>query len=65
MRGLFTLTSNTCFSGRLAEAEATVAQIKKYLPHLRSSHLRQSFRVLRPADMAAVERTIAFIGLPE
>jgi TolB-like protein/class 3 adenylate cyclase/Tfp pilus assembly protein PilF len=65
IRGLFTLTGNTYFSGQLAEAEATVAQIKQYHPHFRSSHLRQAYRVRRPADMAAVERAIAFIGLPE
>jgi adenylate cyclase len=65
IRGLFTLTSNTYLSGQLVEAKATVAQIRQNHPHLRSSHLRRTFPVRRPADIAAVERTIAFIGLPE
>ena len=65
IRGLFTLTGNTYFSGRLAEAEATVALIKLHHSHLRSSHLRLAYRVRRPADMEAVERIIAFISLPE
>jgi hypothetical protein len=65
IRGLFVLTCNTYLSGQLAEAEAAAAQIKQYHPHLRSSHFRQLFCVQPPDDMAAVERTIAFIGLPE
>jgi TolB-like protein/class 3 adenylate cyclase len=65
IRGLFTLTSNTYLSGQITEAEATAAQIKQCHPHLRSSHLRQSFRVERATDMVAVERTIEFIGLPD
>jgi adenylate cyclase len=65
IRGLFTLTGNMYFSGQLAEAEAAVTQIKQYHPHLRSSHLRQAYRTRRSTDMAAVERIIAFIGLPE
>ena len=63
--GLFGLIGNTYLAGRLTEAEATVAQIKQFHPHLRSSHLRQTFRVRRPTDVEVVERTIAFIGLPE
>ena len=65
LRGLFTLTSNLYLAGRLAEAEATVALIKQYHPHLKSPHLRQSFRVRQPADMSIVERVVTFIGLPE
>ena len=65
LRGLFTLTSNLYLAGRLAEAEATVALIKQYHPHLKSPHLRQSFRVRQPADMSIVERVLTFIGLPE
>jgi adenylate cyclase len=65
IRGFLTLTSNTYLSGQLPEAQAAVTLMKQYHPHLRSSHLRQAFRVRRPADMAVVERTIAFMGLPE
>jgi adenylate cyclase len=65
IRGLFTLISNTYLSGQLAEAEATVALIKQYHPHLRSSRLRQIFHFRRPEDMAAIERVIAFIGLSD
>jgi adenylate cyclase len=65
IRGLFVLTCNTYLSGQLAEAEAAAAKIKQYHPHLRSSHFRQLFPVRPPDDMAAVERAIAFIGLPE
>ncbi len=63
--GLLNLTGSNYFSGQLAEAEAAAAQIKRYHPHLRAPHLRQSFLLQRPADIAARERTIAFIGLPE
>jgi len=65
IRGLFTLTANTHSSGRLAEAEAAVALIKQHHPHLRSSHLRQAYRVRRPADMEAVERVITFVDVPD
>jgi adenylate cyclase len=51
IRGLFTLTANTYFSGRLAEAQAVAALIKRHHAHLRSFHLRQAYRVRPPADM--------------
>ena len=63
--GLFALVGNTYLAGRLPEAKETVAQMKQYHPHLRSSHLRRLFVVRRPADIETVARIIAFIGLPE
>ena len=65
IRGLFTLTGSAYLSGQLAEAEAAVGQIKKFHPHLKSSHLREAYRTRRAIDTAAVERVIQFIGLPE
>jgi adenylate cyclase len=65
IRGLFILTGSALFGGKLAEAEETVARIKLLFPHLRSSQLRQVYRVRKPEQMAIVERTIAGIGLPE
>jgi TolB-like protein len=65
IRGLFLLTGGTYLSGQLTETDMAVAHIKQYHPHLRSSHLRQAYRVARPADMAVVEQVIAVRGLPE
>jgi hypothetical protein len=59
------LIGNTYLSGQLTQANAVVAEIKQFHPHLRSSHLRQAYRVRRAADMAVVEQIIAAIGLPE
>jgi len=65
IRGLFLLAGSAYFSGQLANAEAAAAQIKQCYPLLRSAQLRRVFWVKRPADMEVIERTIAFIGLPE
>ncbi len=65
IRGLFVLTGSKYLSGQLADAEATAAQIKHHYPLLRSAQLRQVFWMKRPVDMQVVERTIAFIRLPE
>jgi adenylate cyclase len=65
IRGLFTLAANDCLGGRLEEAEATAAQIKQRFPNLRSSHLRRAYYVKPAADMAKVERAIAFVGLSD
>jgi len=65
IRGLFTLLANDCLAGRLSEAEAMAAEIRRRFPHLRSSHLRQAYYVKPAANMARIERAIAFIGLPD
>jgi hypothetical protein len=62
VRGLFSLTGNAYLSDQLAEA---CGLMKEHYPNLRSSDLRRAFWVRRPADREIVERTIAFIGLPE
>jgi adenylate cyclase len=65
IRALYILTGCLTLSGRSAEAADAIARIKQFYPQLRSTHLRRTYRVNRPEDMAIAERIIAAIGLPE
>jgi len=65
IRALFILTGATYLAGHEADAIKVAAQIKQHYPNMRSSRLRQAYRVKRPQDMEVVEKTVAFIGLPE
>ena len=65
IRALFVLIGNTFLGGQSEETENKIASFKQLFPHVRSSDLRQAYRVRKPEHMELVERTIARIGLPE
>jgi adenylate cyclase len=65
IRALYILAGCLTLSGHSAEAADPIARIKQFYPQLRSTHLRETYRVNRPQDMAIAERIIAAIGLPE
>ena len=65
IRGLFILIGNVFLDGEMEETERMIENLKHLFPHVRSSHLRQTYRVRKREHMAILERIIARIGLPE
>ena len=65
IRGLFILIGNVFLDGEMEETESLIENFKHLFPHVRSSDLRQTYRVRKREHMATVERIIARIGLPE
>jgi tetratricopeptide (TPR) repeat protein len=65
IRGLFILIGNVFLDGQMEETESMIENFKHLFPHVRSSHLRQTYRVRKREYMAIVEHIIARIGLPE
>jgi len=64
-RGLFILIGNVFLDGDMEETGRLIDNFKRLFPHVRSSDLRQTYRVRKREHMAAIERVIARIGLPE
>jgi len=64
-RGLFILIGNVFLDGDMEETGRLIDDFKRLFPHVRSSHLRQTYRVRNRDHMATLERVIARIGLPE
>ena len=64
-RGLFILIGNVFLGGDMEETGRLIDNFKRLFPHVRSSDLRQTYRVRKREHMAAIERVIARIGLPE
>jgi TolB-like protein/class 3 adenylate cyclase len=65
VRGLFILIGNVFLDGEMEETESLIENFKHLFPHVRSSDLRQTYRVRKREHMATIERIIARIGLPE
>ena len=65
IRGLFILIGNVFLDGEMEETESLIENFKHLFPHVRSSDLRQTYRVRKREHMATIERIIARIGLPE
>jgi tetratricopeptide (TPR) repeat protein len=65
IRGLFMLIGNVFLDGEMEETERLIENFKHLFPHVRSSQLRQTYRVRKREHMAILERIIARIGLPE
>ena len=65
IRGLFILIGNVFLDGEMEETERLIEDFKRLFPHVRSSDLRQTYRVRKREQMATIERIIARIGLPE
>ena len=65
IRGLFILIGNLFLDGEMEETESLIENFKHLFPHVRSSDLRQTYRVRKREHMATIERIIARIGLPE
>ena len=49
----------------MEETGRLIDNFKRLFPHVRSSDLRQTYRVRKREHMATIERVIARIGLPE
>ncbi len=65
IRGLFMLIGNVFLDGEMEETESLIETFKHLFPHVRSSQLRQTYRVRKREHMAIIERIIARIGLSE
>jgi adenylate cyclase len=65
IRGLFILIGNVFLDGEMEETESLIESFKRLFPHVRSSDLRQTYRVRKREHMETIERIIARIGLPE
>jgi hypothetical protein len=64
-RGLFILIGHVFLDGDIEETGRLIDNFKRLFPHVRSSDLRQTYRVRKREHMATIERVIARMGLPE